>query len=211
MPKRIDTAIDMRILTAHALGIPNKDIAAEYNVSPSYITKVTRGHKDIAVEVPRTDTKDILGVIERNGEPLTDDAIIKYLETQVASMSQRIKIYLMLLKKLKGETNGRPRKDFPERRLDTGSGRDDRADTYHADPNYTISAGSGYGPSDTTNSTTGVSYPTNTAITSADSTHPNGTYTPTGGAETGVTEARTKSDEGSAGQVFDRKDNPRKD
>ena len=45
MPKRISADIDMAILGAIGLGQRNKDIAEEYGVSASYVSKLKLGKK----------------------------------------------------------------------------------------------------------------------------------------------------------------------
>lgn len=52
MRKRISAQIDYNILADIALGIPSKDIAAKYNVSVSYISKIKTGRKQIDVYIP---------------------------------------------------------------------------------------------------------------------------------------------------------------
>lgn len=52
MKQRIDAVTDFNILADIALGIPAKDIAAKYNVSVSYISKVKTGRKKVDVYIP---------------------------------------------------------------------------------------------------------------------------------------------------------------
>lgn len=48
---RIDTQIDLKILADLALGYKNKDLAVKYGVSPSYVSKLKTGRKQLNVRV----------------------------------------------------------------------------------------------------------------------------------------------------------------
>lgn len=114
MPRRIDAEIDMKILADVGLGMLYKDVAAKYNVSPSYITKLTSGKKALNIRVPEPakvltddieayedDIDAIVEFIEQRKVLVTNDAIVKYLNAQITRAAIRIKIYTKLLNKYK--------------------------------------------------------------------------------------------------------------
>ncbi len=114
MPRRIDAETDMKILADVGLGMLYKDVAAKYNVSPSYITKLTSGKKALNIRVPEPakvltdaieayedDINAIVEFIEQRQVLVTNDAIVKYLNAQITRAAIRIKIYTKLLNKYK--------------------------------------------------------------------------------------------------------------
>lgn len=116
MPRRIDAETDMKILVDVGLGMLYKDVAAKYKVSPSYITKLTSGKKALNIRVPEPakiltddievyedDVDAIAEFIKQKQVLVTQEAIIKYLNTQISRSVIRIKIYTKLLNKYKGK------------------------------------------------------------------------------------------------------------
>lgn len=92
MPKKINTATDIRILEELALGIANKEIAERYNVSPSYVSKLKMGRKNIdfhLVEgvgmIPAASTREIMD----------------FLEAKIAQLSVELGIHKELFNKIK--------------------------------------------------------------------------------------------------------------
>ena len=116
MPRRIGIEIDMKIMADCGMGLMNKDIAKRYGVSPSYVSKVCQGKKelDIFVAEPNKtisedftaytdDVEAIKAMIETRHVLVSTEDILEYLESQLTKSIVRAKIYTELIKKYKGE------------------------------------------------------------------------------------------------------------
>lgn len=116
MPRRITADIDMQILTDVGMGLMYKDIAKKYNVSASYVSKLAGGKKTPDVYVPvlqkvvdedfeayEDDIEAVIALIDKRKVIVSDDDIVKFLKTQIQKSVVRIKMYLELIKKYKGD------------------------------------------------------------------------------------------------------------
>jgi len=92
MPKRITAEIDMNILRDVGLGLRNIDIAKEYDVSPSYVSKVKRGKK-----IPD------MYVLSATTTVYPNDDVVEWLEIKLENSKKDLHIYTQLLNKIKGE------------------------------------------------------------------------------------------------------------
>jgi len=116
MPRRINNDVDKQIMLDLGLGHKNKDIALRYGVSPSYVSKLRRGKKQVDIDTP---TPVIIKTVDYDAyeDPVkaaeefladlnivVDEADIeKYLKNKITSLITRTKLYIELLKKYKGE------------------------------------------------------------------------------------------------------------
>lgn len=116
MPRKISADIDMQILTDISLGMIYRDIAKKYNVSPSYISKLSSGKKKPNIRIPEpskildegfetfeNDIDAIMDYITKKRVFVTDQDITKFLHSQVHKAIVRIKVYLELIKKYEGK------------------------------------------------------------------------------------------------------------
>ena len=109
MPKRIDSQTDMAILRDIGMGQKNKDIAKEYGVSPSYVSKLKTGKKVPDVYVAKTKKANhvnvdaIVAALELNDMLPNNDFIIGFLKQKLADSIIESKVYLTLLRKYEGE------------------------------------------------------------------------------------------------------------
>lgn len=116
MPKRINAEKDMQILADVGLGMLNKDVAVKYNVSPSYVSKLSLGKKVPDIHIPKPvqfSVKDInvhkatldelQKIIEENQVLASGDEYIKILKDRIKTALIDAKIYTEVLKKFKGE------------------------------------------------------------------------------------------------------------
>lgn len=116
MPRRIDAETDMQILADISLGMIYKDVAEKYNVSASYISKLTTGKKVPNIKVPipakildegfetyETDIDAIINYIDTKKVLVSNTDVVKFLQAQIHRSVVRIKIYAELIKKYKGE------------------------------------------------------------------------------------------------------------
>jgi len=111
MPKRISADVDMSILQAIACGTRHTDIAREFNVSTSYVSKLNTGKKVPDIYVPSTfATEDIKGdevllntLLKHmeTKEIVTKEMCKKYFDQKVREHLTVAKIYLEALKGLK--------------------------------------------------------------------------------------------------------------
>lgn len=117
MPKRINAEIDMQILADIGLGMLNKDVAVKYNVSPSYVSKLSLGKKVPDIHIPRpvayarhevniheATLDELQHIIEQNQILGSDDEYVKILKDRIKNAIIDAKLYIEMLKKLKGET-----------------------------------------------------------------------------------------------------------
>lgn len=120
MARRIDPETDKKILAAVALGMLSKDAAEKYGVSPSYVSKLTSGKKNMSYGMPDIRTL-IEGDLELYEEDL--DALLiniadtdifldpldprSYLDALIKRTLVRLKIYLELKKKIEGDINAK--------------------------------------------------------------------------------------------------------
>ena len=88
MPQKILPKVDMDIIMELSIGTKNSVIAKKYNVSPSYVSKIKRGKKNI--EVPINPLK--------NGIKLDT---IEYVQKQIRIRTQELLIYEEILKNIK--------------------------------------------------------------------------------------------------------------
>lgn len=107
----------MQILADVAMRtMTNKEIAAKYGVSPSYVSKISTGKKvlDIHVAEPskvidddftayEDDIDAVLALVEQRKVLVSNDDIVKFLRQQITKSVVKIKIYSELIKKYKGE------------------------------------------------------------------------------------------------------------
>ena len=116
MPKRIDSSIDMEILQDIALGMTNRSIAAKYNVSPSYVSKVSTGKKTMNIHIP-----NLKSILAEDFEVYEDDItsvmttmhdkkvlvnptdVETFIKAQITKSLVRAKVYSEILKRFKGE------------------------------------------------------------------------------------------------------------
>lgn len=116
MPRRIGAKTDMDILTDLGMGMERKEVAEKYDVSISYISKLSRGKKVPEVYIPEVsrivdndieafeqDITDISALIQTKNVLVAQTDLVKYLKAQVQRSVIRAKIYLELLKKYEGE------------------------------------------------------------------------------------------------------------
>lgn len=114
--KRVPPETDFKILADVALGKVYREISATYNVSPSYISKLVTGKKQVNVQLPPPpkvlveDLETFEGDIDAIADFIiskrvltSDKDIIKFLETQIHKAIVRAKIYTELLNTYKGE------------------------------------------------------------------------------------------------------------
>jgi predicted transcriptional regulator len=93
MPRRITAEIDMSILRDIGMGIPNKEVARNYGVSASYVSKLKTGKK-----VP---DMYIVGNAVTTVYPVSD--IVQWLEIKIKNLDKERNIYTQILSKYKGE------------------------------------------------------------------------------------------------------------
>ena len=115
MNKKIAANIDQQILLALSMGESNKSIAAKYNVSTSYVSKVKTGKKIPSIklieptlikdEFFKVDNKELLNMLIalHTTEMLLDidTSIIEYLEVQMKKCLIHAKMYETILNKIK--------------------------------------------------------------------------------------------------------------
>ena len=117
LPRRIGINTDMQILADIALRtMTNKEIAAKYGVSPSYVSKLSTGKKELDIHVPEPhkimsedftayedDVDAVMAFIEQRKVLVSEEDVVKFLQQQITKSVVRIKIYSELIKKYKGE------------------------------------------------------------------------------------------------------------
>lgn len=115
MGKRVNADIDIKILEELGLGIPSKDIAKHFSVSPAYVSKLKNGKKIPYIHIMDTEklkltefttnTEDINSVLtiinDKNLFATTEDAIA-YIETQLKQCIMKAKILQIILNKIQG-------------------------------------------------------------------------------------------------------------
>ena len=117
MPRRISAEKDMQILADIGLGMLNKDVAVKYNVSASYVSKLSLGKKVPDIHIPRPITfsmhevnvhqatlDELQHIIEENQVLANDDEYIKILKDRIKNAIIDAKLYIEILKKMKGES-----------------------------------------------------------------------------------------------------------
>lgn len=99
MPQRIPPQLDLQILTMLSEGYTNKKIAQELNVSPSYVSKVKNGKKTSYIPIvgPTVNREDIF----TNYTDMSDEDLIKYLDTQIECAYAQIKLYETIKRRIK--------------------------------------------------------------------------------------------------------------
>lgn len=115
MPKRISADIDMQILADVGLGMLNKDVAVKYQVSPSYVSKLSLGKKVPDIHIPKPTTvidqsidvnlatiRDIETIISDNPVIASKDEVEKFLKNKIDKSIVHAKLYIDLLKMFKG-------------------------------------------------------------------------------------------------------------
>jgi hypothetical protein len=116
MPRRISAEKDMQILADVGLGMLNKDVAAKYNVSPSYVSKLSLGKKVPDIHIPKpmqfsvqdinvhkATLDELQKIIEDNQVLASEDEYIKILKDRIKNALIDAKLYIEVLKKFKGE------------------------------------------------------------------------------------------------------------
>lgn len=106
MPTKIKADIDVLILTELGLGLPNKEIAKHFNVSPSYVSKLKNGKKIPYVYFSNnmeTDGSDLLERICKTSSEEDKHKVIVYLQNKIAVNINEIKILTTLLNIIKKE------------------------------------------------------------------------------------------------------------
>lgn len=114
--KAISPDIDLKILEGLALGISSKELAKNYNVSVSYISKVRTGKKvpNIHIsnptiiqsdmfEVYNTDLEDIIKLISDKELIVDKKEMIDFIEIEMKKCIIKAKMYQDILRRL---TNG---------------------------------------------------------------------------------------------------------
>ena len=115
MPRRISAEKDMQILADVGLGMLNKDVAVKYNVSPSYVSKLSLGKKVPDIHIPRPTTvvdqsidvnlatiRDIEQIIKDNQILASVNEVEKFMREKIDKSIIEAKIYIELFKILKG-------------------------------------------------------------------------------------------------------------
>lgn len=99
MPQRISPQVDLQILTMLAEGFTNKQIASRLNVSASYVSKVKTGKKPSYVNIasPTLHKEDMFDTYTE----MSDEDMIKYLDTQIEYAYMQIKIYETIKRRIK--------------------------------------------------------------------------------------------------------------
>jgi hypothetical protein len=105
----------MQILADIGLGMLNKDVAVKYNVSASYVSKLSLGKKIPDIHIPKperlltqgvnvhTATLDELErIISENQVFAGEDEYLRILKDRVKNAIVDAKLYLEMIKKLKG-------------------------------------------------------------------------------------------------------------
>lgn len=72
--------MDLKILQDLGMGHKNKDIAERYDVSPSYVSKIKRGKKDLYIPVTIIDNSDV-----------------SFIKNKITSLRMELKMYEELL------------------------------------------------------------------------------------------------------------------
>lgn len=116
MPRRISAETDMQILADVGLGMLHKDVATKYGVSASYVSKLTTGKKVPYIHIPapskiidedfeiyEEEIEAIISNITQKKILVNNDDVIKFLQTQINRSVIRVKLYLELMKKYKGD------------------------------------------------------------------------------------------------------------
>jgi hypothetical protein len=116
MPKRISAEKDMQILADVGLGLLNKDVALKYKVSPSYVSKLSLGKKVPDIHIPKPITfsardvdvhqatlDEMIRIIEENQVLASNNEYIKLLKDKIKTAIIEAKLYIEVLKKLKGD------------------------------------------------------------------------------------------------------------
>lgn len=99
MPKRISAAVDMAILRDIGLGFKNNiEIAAEYGVSASYVSKLKTGKK-----VPDVYVSDVRPIIPGLSDT---NVMIEFYAHKVADTKHALRVYEETLKRLKENKHG---------------------------------------------------------------------------------------------------------
>jgi transcriptional regulator with XRE-family HTH domain len=117
MPRRISAEKDMQILADVGLGSLNKDVAVKYGVSASYVSKLSLGKKVPDIHIPRplaftrqeinvheATLEELQRIIEENQVLANEDEYIKILKDRIKNAIIDAKLYIEMLKKMKGET-----------------------------------------------------------------------------------------------------------
>jgi transcriptional regulator with XRE-family HTH domain len=117
MPRRISAEKDMQILADVGLGSLNKDVAVKYGVSASYVSKLSLGKKVPDIHIPRplaftrqeinvheATLEELQRIIEENQILANEDEYIKILKDRIKNAIIDAKLYIEMLKKMKGET-----------------------------------------------------------------------------------------------------------
>jgi hypothetical protein len=115
MPKRISAEIDMQILADIGLGMLNKDVAVKYNVSPSYVSKLSLGKKvpdihipkptaviDASIDVNYATIKEIETIIKDNQILASNQEVEKFVRDKIDRSIIEAKIFIEIFKIYKG-------------------------------------------------------------------------------------------------------------
>lgn len=113
MATKIKADIDIKIIEALASGLPNKEIADMYGVSPSYISKIKTGKKipyihmvnptlirDEFFEVYNTPLSEVLGYLNAKDLLVDKNSIVEYIEIQMKKAIIQAKMYQEILKRI---------------------------------------------------------------------------------------------------------------
>lgn len=112
MPRRISPEIDMQILAEAGHGVPHKDIAQKYNVSPSYVSKLCTGKKRPEIYIPKNDNpehsfndeiEEIADLVGRRAVFASNKAAIAFVKNQLAGLIKLARIYVATIKELEKE------------------------------------------------------------------------------------------------------------
>jgi len=98
------------------MGRKNKDIATSYGVSPSYVSKLRRGKKQVDMDVKaptiiqtvdydayESPVKAAEDFLANSNIIVNKDDIEKYLTNKIKSLITRTKLYIEILKIYKGD------------------------------------------------------------------------------------------------------------
>ena len=117
MKKRINSSIDLQILADLGMHTrTHKEIAAQYNVSPSYVSKLATGKKELDISFPlpakliqtsvnvnEASVKNIVEAVLSQRAFASDAELIAHLEHEITLNALRISVCAQMIKNIKGE------------------------------------------------------------------------------------------------------------
>lgn len=85
---RIDTQTDLKILADLALGYKNKDLAVKYNVSPSYVSKLKTGRKQLNVRI----------INSIQPVAVSREEVMRYVKQRIAELTHELNVLYTIQK-----------------------------------------------------------------------------------------------------------------